>query len=375
MFLKWTTLACALSFAPVLAQSAVAVEPAIALKKVSSGFERPVAAIFNPLDKAEYFVVEQGGLIRRVKSGVVQPTPALDLKAVVNSSDSETGLLGLALHPEFSTNKRVFVNYTTKTRLRTVVAEFKMNAEGNFDRASEKVLLEIPQPYSNHNGGDLKFGKDGYLYIGTGDGGSGNDPQGHGQNLTSLLGKMLRIDVNSGSPYGIPTDNPTFGGAGVRREIYAYGLRNPWRYSFDRATGKLWAADVGQNALEEIDVIEKGGNYGWKIMEGDQCLRGRTCSREGLKLPVHVYPRTEGVSVTGGYVYRGTAIPSLVGRYIFADFVTGKIWGLQAESAVRDNKLLLESGLNVSSFAEDIDGELYVIDHTSGSVHLIQKPQ
>jgi uncharacterized repeat protein (TIGR03806 family) len=384
MFVRITFLACAVSLALVTAKESVAAETtcriagtptvaSISLKKVASGFQRPVAAIFNPLDKTEYFVVEQGGLVRKVKSNVVQATPILDLSTVVDSSGNETGLLGLALHPDFSTNRRVFVNYTTETRPRTVISEFKMTAAGIIDRASEKVILEITQPYSNHNGGDIKFGKDGYLYIGTGDGGSANDPQGNGQNLAALLGKMLRIDINNGSPYSIPADNPTFRTPGARKEIYAYGLRNPWRYSFDRVTGKLWAADVGQNALEEINIIEKGGNYGWKIMEGTQCFRATTCDRTGLKLPVHEYPRSEGVSVTGGYVYRGNAIPSLVGRYVFADYATGKVWGLVADSTNIDNKLLIESNFNVSSFAEDIDGELYAIDHRNGSIYRIEK--
>ncbi len=384
MLVRVAILACVMSLALITAKQSTAAEAtcriagtptvaSISLKKVSSGFERPVAAIFNPSDKTEYFVVEQGGLIRKVKAGVVQPTPMLDLKSVVDSSGNETGLLGLALHPDFQTNKRVFVNYTTSTRPRTVISEFKMTAAGIFDRASEKVILEITQPYSNHNGGDLKFGKDGYLYIGMGDGGSANDPHGNGQNLTALLGKMLRIDINSGNPYSIPSDNPTFTTAGARREIYAYGLRNPWRYSFDRVTGKLWAADVGQNALEEINIIEKGGNYGWKIMEGTQCFRTATCNRTGLKLPVHEYPRSEGVSVTGGYVYRGSAIPSLVGRYVFADYATGKVWGFVADGASLDNKLLIESSFNISSFAEDIDGELYALDHRAGSIYRIEK--
>jgi len=384
MFVRTVVLACAISMAVISAKPSSAAEAScriagtpsvasISLKKVATGFDRPVAAIFNPLDKTEYFVVEQSGMIRKVKAGIVQPNALLDLKSVVNSSSNETGLLGFALHPKFSTNKLVFVNYTTSSRPRTVVSEFKMTAAGILDRSSEKVLLEIPQPFRNHNGGDIKFGKDGFLYIGTGDGGSANDPQGNGQNLSTLLAKMLRIDVNSSSPYKIPADNPTFASPGARKEIYAYGLRNPWRFSFDRVTGKLWAADVGQNALEEINIIEKGGNYGWKIMEGSQCFGSSSCDRSGLKLPVHEYPRSEGVSVTGGYVYRGSAIPGLVGRYVFADYATGKVWGLVADNEKRDNKLLVNSSLNISSFAEDTDGELYAIGHRGGAVYRIEK--
>lgn len=350
----------------------------IALNKIASGFTRPVAMLFNPADKTEVFVLEQVGLIKRIKSGVVQSSPALDIRSVVNTSGNETGLLGMAFHPDFKNNRRVFLNYTTAQRHRTVISEFKLNANGIFDKASEKVILEIPQPYSNHNGGDIKFGPDGFLYIGTGDGGSANDPHNNSQNLSSLLGKMLRININSGNPYAIPMDNPRFEqDPNARREIYAYGLRNPWRYSFDRLTGTFWAADVGQNELEEIDIIEKGGNYGWKVMEGTRCFRSATCNRQGLILPVHEYPRSEGVSVTGGYVYRGSAIPALVGYYLFADYATGKIWALKLSGTTpniqKDHKELLTTNYNISSFAEDVDGELYVLDHRGGDIYKIER--
>lgn len=345
----------------------------ISLKKVASGFTKPVAIVFNPVDKTEFFVVEQIGLIRKVKSGVVQTNPALDLREVVNSRDSETGLLGMAFHPSYRSNKRIFLNYTTSARARTVIAEFKVEASGSINRSLEKIILEIPQPFSNHNGGDLKFGPDGYLYIGTGDGGSANDPQRNGQNLKTLLAKMLRIDVDAGAPYKIPRDNPTFRDSGARKEIYAYGLRNPWRFSFDKLNGQLWVADVGQNKLEEIDIIKKGGNYGWNTMEGTQCFQSKSCNRNGLELPVHEYPRSDGVSVTGGYVYRGTTIPALIGRYLFADYGSGKLWGLKWDGTTGSNSLLLETSFNISAFGEDLDGEIYVADHRGGAIYRIEK--
>lgn len=345
----------------------------IALEKMASGFKRPVAVIFNPTDTTAAFVVEQGGFIRGLRAGKIAGKPVIDLSGVVNSSGNETGLLGMALHPDFKKNGRVFLNYTTAQRPRTVVSEFKMSTDGTLIRASERVVLEIAQPYSNHNGGDLKFGPDGYLYIGTGDGGSANDPQGHGQNLSSLLGKMLRIDIDKAKPYAVPADNPKFTQANARPEVFAYGLRNPWRYSFDRATGQLWAGDVGQNAMEEIDIIEKGANYGWNRMEGTQCLRGKPCDMSGLTMPVHVYPRPDGMSVTGGYVYRGTKIPALKGTYLFADYVSGNIWGLVRNGMNSSRSHLLETSLNISSFGEDPDGELYVVDHGGGAIYRIVK--
>jgi glucose/arabinose dehydrogenase len=345
----------------------------VRLEKFSSGFSRPVAVIFNPVVESEAFVVEQGGYIRSLRAGKISKKPVLDLSGVVNASGSETGLLGMALHPGFAKNGRVFLNYTTAQRPRTIVSEFKMSTDGTLIRASERVVLEIAQPFSNHNGGDLKFGPDGFLYIGTGDGGSANDPQRHGQNLSSLLGKMLRIDVDKAKPYAVPADNPKFAEVGARPEIFAYGLRNPWRYSFDRTTGKLWAGDVGQNAQEEIDIIEKGANYGWNRMEGTQCLRAKSCDMKGLTMPVHVYPRSDGVSVTGGYVYRGGKIPALKGMYLFADYVSGNIWGLVQNGMNAAHVLLLQTSHNISSFGEDREGELYAVDHSGGAIYRIVK--
>lgn len=228
-----------------------------------------------------------------------------------------------------------------------------------------RVLLEIDQPYSNHNGGDLAFGPDGYLYIATGDGGSGGDPLGNAQNLRSLLGKILRLDVDRsrhGLPYAIPEDNPFYGNTGgIREEIYAYGLRNPWRIAFDRETGELWAADVGQSAMEEIDIVEKGRNYGWNVMEGSLCFRTLRCDRDGLTLPVWEYaPEGGGASVTGGYVYRGNEIPALRGQYVFADFIDGRIWTLRRDERGGAKVRLLDTRIGgITSFGEDEAGELY----------------
>ena len=228
--------------------------------------------------------------------------------------------------------------------------------------------MEIGQPFSNHNGGHITFGPDGYLYVGLGDGGSGGDPRGHGQNLRTLLGTILRIDVSTldvtGS-YAVPPDNPFVGVEGARPEIWAYGLRNPWRFSFDRETGELWAGDVGQNKLEEIDIITPGGNYGWNIMEGSSCFRDNRCDRDEFVPPVAEYGRDGGCSVTGGYVYRGSRLPALVGAYLYGDFCTGKIWALRYDgSRVTENAQIADTDLQISSFAEGPDGEVYILSFT-----------
>ena len=278
----------------------------------------------------------------------------------------------MAFHPDFARNGQVFLSYTGyggATNLRSRIARYTSPDGGRtLDPASEVILLTVDQPYNNHNGGNIVFGPDGDLYIGFGDGGSGGDPQGNGQNKNALLGKMLRIDVNTtqgAQRYGIPADNP-FARGGGRPEIYALGLRNPWRWSFDRATGELWAGDVGQTKLEEIDRIERGGNYGWNMKEGTQCYRPATgCSSAGLIDPVVEYGRTEGTSVTGGYVYRGSAIPSLVGAYIYGDYVSGRIWRITYDPVTGrpSPQLLLDTSYNISSFGEGNDGELYVVSY------------
>jgi uncharacterized repeat protein (TIGR03806 family) len=294
----------------------------------------------------------------------------------------EKGLLGLAFAPDFLSSGRFYLNYTRRQagQLQTVISRFTVNPPltGMPSPASEQILLTIDQPYDNHNGGGLAFGPDGFLYIGMGDGGSAGDPQNYSQNMNSLLGKMLRIDVNTtGATYRVPPDNPFVGQAGRRAEIWASGLRNPWRFAFDpdpSPNGTLWAADVGQNAVEEIDVIEKGRNYGWKIMEGDRCYSPATnCDRTGLTLPVYAYPQTEGRSVTGGFVYRGRAMPHLVGHYLFTDYVSGVLWGLQKMAdGLYVRSTLLETGKEIPAFGVDADGELYIFDYRTAHLFRIE---
>jgi glucose/arabinose dehydrogenase len=258
------------------------------------------------------------------------------------------------------------VNYTASSPNRTVISRFTVSA-ANADRAdvnSEQVLLTYSQPYSNHNGGQISFGSDGFLYIAVGDGGSGGDPQDNGQNRSTLLGTILRIDVNkqeNGNQYGIPPDNPFVNSGNFRPEIFAYGLRNPWRFSFDTETKQLWTGDVGQNAYEEIDIIEKGGNYGWNTMEGKHCFSPSSgCATSGLKLPVWEYGRSEGVSITGGFVYRGSSLKSLIGKYIYADYGSRKIWSLDVSTNPPVNTELMEPDFNISSFGVDENNELFM---------------
>jgi glucose/arabinose dehydrogenase len=289
------------------------------------------------------------------------------------------GLLGLTFHPNFSENGRFFVNYTARTGgLHSAISEFRVN--GNPDQADariERILLSVPQPYANHNGGDIAFGPDGMLYIALGDGGSGNDPHGNGQNLSALLGKILRIDVDRSEgkkAYGVPPDNPFAARKNAAGEVWAYGLRNPWRIAFDPATGGLFAGDVGQRAREEIDLIKKGGNYGWNVMEGTICTPGvnPNCKSTGFEPPIIDYPRSEGTTVIGGRVYRGHAIPSLCGVYLYGDFGNGRIWGLRYDSgAVIEQQKLLESGRSISAFGEDEQRELYVVDYAGEILKIV----
>lgn len=345
----------------------------IRLQALRSGFRRPVAIKFIPGFTDRYYVVEQGGLLKLVIGNQIQDTPSLDLSGMIDAEDNETGFLGFEFHPQFVTNRRVFINYTTNGVLTTHISEFRVGNDLRVDPASERVLLSVRQPFSNHNGGDLHFGPDGYLYFGLGDGGSANDPSGNGQNLKVFLAKMLRIDVDHGNPYAIPPTNPTWSDPLAKREIFAYGLRNPWRFSFDRVTGELWVGDVGQNAYEEIDIVRNGGNYGWRTMEANHCFRpAANCNRTGLTPPIFEYPRSQGASITGGYVYRGRAIPDLIGSYIYADYVSGNLWALRYDGTrVTSNRLLLQTGIEISSFGEDQDGELYALDHTGGVINKI----
>jgi len=344
----------------------------IALRAIGAGFQHPVHIADDGTGRL--FVVEQRGTIRMIENGRVLPESFLDIRKRVESG-GEKGLLSIAFHPNYKKNGLFYVNYTTRTTgLYTLVSRFKRLTDQRADPNSETVLLKIRQPYTNHNGGQLAFGPDGYLYIGMGDGGWANDPQGHGQNLSSLLGALLRIDIDRKTPssqYTIPKDNPFVGQAGRHGEIWAYGLRNPWRFSFDAGTGRLYLADVGQDEVEEIDVIKKGGNYGWNIMEGGVCTPGvnEDCDRTGLEPPIHTYHHPQGFSITGGFVYRGRNIPDLCSVYLYADYVTKRIWGLRYDGKrVVAQRVLLQTRHAISSFGQDQELELYIADHEGGAI-------
>ncbi len=328
-------------------------------------FTRPVD-FQTPGDGSDrIFVVEQAGVIKVFdnRSDTGSAGAFLDIKSRVRDQGNEEGLLGLAFHPNFSSNGYFFVNYTASSPRRTVVARYSVDPNDS-DRAlsSETVILEVAQPYSNHNAGQIVFGPNGYLYVTLGDGGGG-DPQDNGEDPSTLLGSILRIDVDGGSPYAIPSDNPFVGNTeGYREEIYAYGLRNPWRISFDPSSGRLWAADVGQNLYEEVNIIEKGRNYGWDVMEGLHCYEPNTgCNETGLTSPVWEYSHDLGISITGGFVYRGTLAPSLAGRYVFADYGTGRIWALAWDGSDATVEEIMDTSLAISSFGVDEQQELYAL--------------
>ena len=334
-------------------------------------FTRPVDFQHAGDGSDRVFVVEQRGIISVFENNVEveEKTVFLDSEAQVEDEGNEEGLLGLAFHPNYENNGYFYVNYTAANPDRTVISRFQVSSDENkANEASELVLLEFDQPYSNHNGGQLSFGPDGFLYIAVGDGGSGGDPQGNGQNLKTLLGSILRLDVDNPKEdknYGIPADNPFIDNTeGFREEIYAYGLRNPWRFSFDLENGQLWTGDVGQNSYEEIDIIEKGGNYGWKIMEASHCFKpSENCDTNGLKLPVWEYDRSRGdISITGGFVYRGPTISELEGLYVYADYVTGRLWSLNVGNQDDPvNEELLQAPFPISSFGIDQNNELYIL--------------
>ena len=343
-------------------------------------FRRPVDLQHAPDNSDRLFVVEQPGVIIVFPNdpSVTDKKPFLNIESKVDDEGNEEGLLGLAFHPDYKTNGYFYVNYTASNPNRTVISRFKVSANADVaDPASEQVLLTFEQPYSNHNGGQVSFGPDGYLYIAVGDGGSGGDPHDHGQNRATLLGTILRIDVNkaeNGKSYGIPADNPFAKNTnGYREEIYAYGLRNPWRFSFD-SENRLWTGDVGQNAYEEIDIIEKGGNYGWNSMEGKHCFEPKNnCNTSGLKLPIHEYGREEGLSITGGFVYNGPTVSDLKGKYIYADYATRRVWALEHSNLNNPvNTLLFEADFNISSFGVDQSNELYLCGF-DGKIYRIEK--
>lgn len=322
------------------------------------------------------FVVEQGGAIKVLQNGAVLPQPFLNISNKV-IFQGEMGLLGLTFHPAFQTNRKFYVNYVRNAdgQFQSVIAEYlaSVTNPNQSDPASERILLTVNQVsnFTNHKAGQLAFGPDGFLDFGLGDGGGAGDPFGHGQNTQTLLGKMLRIDVNGNSPglpYRIPSDNPFLAGGGLP-EIWAYGFRNPWRFSFDRNTGRMFVADVGQDRFEEIDIVQKGGNYGWNIMEGMHCFNPPNgCSMSGLSLPIIEINHPEAEAVIGGFIYHGTAVAGMQGMYIFGD-LSGKIWSLtEGPPGAFTRALLLNPGFNISSFGQDAAGELYVVDISGGRI-------
>jgi glucose/arabinose dehydrogenase len=349
---------------------------------VTDGLTRPLYVTHAGDDRL--FIVEQPGLIRIIEDGVLLATPFFDIRDRVGSSSNEQGLLGLAFHPAYAEpgdpgQGVFFVDYTDKVG-NTVVSQFSAMGDPDSNAAdptSEIVLLTQAQPYPNHNGGLLKFGPDNYLYIGLGDGGSAGDPINSGQRLDTWLGKILRIDVSKADgTYVIPPNNPFVGDEGALPEIWAYGVRNPWRFSFDQATGAMFMGDVGQNQWEEINYSpagESGGNFGWKIMEAGHCYEAADCDQDGLVMPIFEYDHTQGCSVTGGYVYRGDRFPALRGNYFFADYCLGTIWRLAPDGNGRwAPAMLLDSELVISSFGEDVNGELYVTDHARGAIYRLE---
>jgi glucose/arabinose dehydrogenase len=336
-------------------------------RMVTGGLVSPIG-LANAGDGSHcLFVLEQSGVIQIVQNGNLLPVPFLDIRDRVGSSGNEQGLLGLAFHPDYETNGYFFVNYTDQNG-DTVIARYQVSVDNpdRADRSSERHLLNIPQPFPNHNGGMVAFGTDGYLYLGLGDGGSGGDPLDSGQSVNTLLGKILRIDVNGGDPYLVPADNPFTGG--LAPEIWAYGLRNPWRFSFDRLTGDLYIGDVGQGSWEEISYLPAGSpggaNFGWNVYEGWHPYGGSASSAGGeLTFPIFEYGHDQGCSVTGGYVYRGTALPQWNGVYLFGDYCTGYIWGLLPDGQGGWLSDLLFDGMGqITSFGEDEAGELYLTD-------------
>jgi glucose/arabinose dehydrogenase len=349
------------------------------LQEVVSGLSFPLYLTAPPGDLARLFVVEKTGGIRIVKDGVLLPNPFLNLSAKV-SSGSEQGLLGLAFDPDYATNGRFVVHYTDLAG-NTVLSRFNASPDPDLaDPASEQVILTATQPAPNHNGGQVLFGPDGFLYLGLGDGGG---PGGRGQDLSDLLGSILRIDVRSGDPYTVPTDNPFVGQPNARAEVWSYGLRNPWRFTFDRGTGDLYIADVGQGQREEIDVSTpaegagKGVNYGWNIMEGSQCFGGSGCDQAGLTLPVLEYNHSQGCSITGGYVYRGSAIPALQGHYFYSDFCQRWVRSFRYAGGVATEEAswpTLVTGGTIVSFGEDAAGEMYILEAEGRVSRIVPEP-
>jgi len=345
-------------------------------------FTQPVALIQAPGDSTRWFVVEKAGLIRVFANdqNTASASIFLDIRSLVNAT-GEGGLLGLAFHPNFPVTPEVFVSYTRSgAPLVSYVSRFLSTDSGQtLNAATEEVILTVDQPATNHNGGNVAFGPDDFLYVGFGDGGGGGDPDGNGQDTSTLMGAIVRLDVEGGSPYGIPAGNPfeanavCTGGSGVDDcpEIYAWGLRNPWRFSFDTVTSKLWAGDVGQGDWEEVDVITAGGNYGWNVREGAHCFNPATGCANTFIEPVSEYDHGLGRSITGGLVYRGTTISELAGWYLFGDFTSGRLFGIPEDSVAGIvPEIFAETGLQIVSFGQDTDGEIYVLSFV-GTIHQV----
>lgn len=358
---------------PIAAQSTDSSLPALELARVFPDltFERPVFLTHAGNEDGFLYIVEQEGVVHRIGPGEAGRADVfLDIRPRVSRRGNEEGLLGLAFSPTFEENGRFYVYYSATKPRRSILSVFEVDANGLANTGSEAVVLEVAQPFPNHNGGMITFGPDGMLYVGLGDGGSAGDPHGNGQDPGTLLGAILRIDPEQparDATYAIPPDNPFVGVSGARDEVWAYGLRNPWRFSFDRSTGDLWAGDVGQNAREEVNIVYPGVNYGWNVMEGSLCFRARTCDQSDLQAPVVEYGRNSGCSITGGYVYRGQRLPELEGVYLYADFCSGRVWGLRYDgAAVTAQAELVEAPFEISSFGEDTDGEVYVLGFDGG---------
>jgi len=325
-----------------------------------------------------FYAAEQIGRITSLpgrSARFAEPSVFLDIRSRVSTAGNEEGLLGLAADLDFESNGHFYVYYSAASPRRSVISRFTAS-DDTASPETELIVLTVPQPFQNHNGGQIAFGPDGMLYISLGDGGSGGDPQGNGQDLSTLLGTILRIDVSGIGPeqgYRVPPDNPFVGVTGAREEIWAYGLRNPWRLSFDRKNGALWIGDVGQDSFEEVNLVRKGHNYGWNTLEGSHCFSPRTnCDSANTEPPVLEYGSNKGCSVIGGYVYRGTKIPTLAGAYLYGDYCSGEVRGFRFENgeAVGD-KLLVDSGLRITSFGEDRSGEIYALTQRGHIYRLI----
>jgi uncharacterized repeat protein (TIGR03806 family) len=345
-------------------------------------FSAPSQLAHTPDGSDRLFVVEQNGriLVFPNRADAAQAGTFLDIRSKVKCCGEE-GLLSVAFHPRYAQNRVFYVYYSAPSPRRSVIARYEARADdpSAADPQSERVILEVPQPYANHNGGQLLFGSDGYLYIFLGDGGSGGDPENYAQRLSELLGKILRLDVDrteGALAYAIPPDNPFLGQAGARAEIWAYGFRNPWRCSFDRLTQDLWCGDVGQNAWEEVDLVVRGGNHGWRRMEGNVCYNPSTgCDDGTLVDPIAVYDHAQGCSVTGGFVYRGSRLPEIYGAYLYGDYCSGQIWALRWDGGqVTESRVIALSGLNISAFGEDQAGEIYIVHH-GGTLHRLARQQ